>query len=150
MLTGLAVDDFIASALARDADLAYSCLAKPVHDARFPKVPHTWARMRDGIYCGGPMILIKPRALPRLLELLERLAAARRAPIMLSAVFGWDVLARFAFGLLSIAAAEARATRLLGASAIAVPCRYAEIAVNVDRVTDVALAERLVTRPSND
>ncbi len=150
LLTGAAVDAFVRAALARDADLAYSCVDKRVHDRDYKEVPHTWARMRDGVFCGGPMILIKPRALPRLLDLLERLAAARRAPIMLSAVFGWDVLARFAFGLLSIAAAEKRASRLLGAPAIAVPCSFPEIAINVDRVSDVALAERLLTRPSSD
>ncbi len=151
LVGGVAVDDFVRGALARDADLAYACVAKAVHDAKYgASVPHTWARMRDGIYCGGPMILVKPRAIPRLLDVLDRLAAARRAPILLSAVFGWDVLFRFAFGMLSIDAAEARASRILGAPAVAVPCAYPEIAVNVDRATDVALAERLVRHPSID
>ncbi len=54
------------------------------------------------------------------------------------------MLARFAIGRLAIAQAEARASAILGAPVRAVVSPYAETAVNVDRVSDVALAERLV------
>jgi hypothetical protein len=38
---------------------------------------------------------------------------------------------------------------MLGARARAIVSPYAETAVNVDRVSDVALAERLVATPAN-
>ncbi|MBV8655317.1 MAG: hypothetical protein JO160_04680, partial [Candidatus Eremiobacteraeota bacterium] len=59
-------------------------------------------------------------------------------------LFGWDVLARYAVGRLTIAQAEARAEDILGAPVRAIVSPYPETAVNVDRVTDVALAEALV------
>ena len=144
VLTPAAVDDFIARLRACNADVAYGCVEKEVHVRRFPEVPHTWARMRDGTFCGGGIFGIKPRALPLLERFIERLGAARKHPFRLASLFGWDMLVRFAIGRLAIARAEARATAILGAPVRAVVSPYAETAVNVDRVSDVALAERLV------
>jgi molybdopterin-guanine dinucleotide biosynthesis protein A len=144
VLTPRAVEDFIQNARRLDADVIYGCVEKRTHLARFPEVPHTWARLRDGTYCGGGIFAIKPRVLPRLELFIERLGAARKHPFKLASLFGWDMLARFAVGRLTIAQAETRATNILGAPVRALVSAYPETAVNVDRVSDIALAERLV------
>ena len=132
VLAAAAVDDFVARVRRLGADVIYGCV-------------ETWARMRDGTFCGGGIVAIKPRSLPRLERFIERLGAARKDPLKLASLFGWDMLARFAFGRLSIAQAEARATKILGAPVRALISPYPETAVNVDRVSDVALARRLVS-----
>ena len=147
VLTRAALDEAIDTIEARDLDIAYTCLERRYHDARYPQIPHTWAKMRDGSFCGGGVSAIKPRALPRLGELLGALGSARKAPLRLAAIFGWDVLLRFAFGRLSIAAAEARASTLARAPVGAIRCTHPEIAVNIDRTGDVALAEALLAAP---
>jgi len=146
ILSQTAVDDFAGRVAALDADVIYGCVEKSVHVARYPEVPHTWARLRDGTFCGGGIAALKPRALPLLERFIERLGAARKHPFRLASLFGWDVLARFALGRLSIADAEHRASGILGARARAAVSPFAETAVNVDRVTDVALATSLVDR----
>lgn len=146
MLTVASIEDFIARAKSLDADLGYGCLEKRVHESAFPEVPHTWARLRDGTYCGGGFIAVKPRVLPELERFIERLGAARKNPLQLASLFGWDVLVRFALRRLSIASAERRASQLIGAPVRAIVSPYAETAVNVDRVSDVELAERLLRR----
>jgi GTP:adenosylcobinamide-phosphate guanylyltransferase len=144
ILSPEAVDDFVERALAHDADLVYACVARATHVARFPEVPHTWARMRDGSFCGGGLILLRPRALAPLDRFLGRLGAARKNPLRLAAIFGWDALVLYGLGRLSIAQAERRASALLGVNVRAAVCARPEVAVNVDRRSDVALAERLV------
>lgn len=144
VLTAQAVDDFVARAAARDCDIGYGCLERRVHMAAFPDVPHTWVHLREGTYCGGGLISVKPRVLPRLEGFIEKLGAARKSPIRLARLFGLDVLALLALRQLSIARAERRASALLGARAAGIVSPYAVTAVNVDRVSDVALAERLV------
>ncbi|MDQ2872115.1 MAG: acylneuraminate cytidylyltransferase, partial [Candidatus Eremiobacteraeota bacterium] len=131
-------------ALAARADLTYGCLRKSTHDARFPEMPHTWARLRGGPYCGGGLMTMKPRVFPSLAAFLERLGHARKNPLQLASLFGWDVLLKFALGALSIQAAEQRASALVGAPVRAVVSPYAETAVNVDRVSDIVLAERII------
>jgi GTP:adenosylcobinamide-phosphate guanylyltransferase len=149
VLTAASIDDFIERARSLDADVVYGCVEKRVHQARFPSVPHTWARMREGTFCGGGLISMKPRALPSLERFIERLGAARKRPLRLASLFGWDVLARYAVGRLAIAQAETRATRILGAPVRALISPFPETGVNVDRVSDIALAESLV-RGSGD
>lgn len=144
ILTPASVDDFVDHALEQDADLGYGCVERTVHEALYPEVPHTWARLRDGTFCGAGLIAIKPRVLPALEQFIERLGSARKNPLRLASLFGWDVFARFAIGRLSITSAEQRASQLLGARVCALVSPYPETGVNVDRISDVALAERLV------
>jgi hypothetical protein len=140
-LDAAAVDEFVDGALARELDLAYACLERSYHVAAFPEFPHTWARLREGRFCGGGVVALRPRVLPRLAQLLDALGAARKSPLRLASIFGWRVLLRFALGLLAIEQAEARASKLIGARVGAVRCTLPQIALNVDRVDDVARAE---------
>jgi molybdopterin-guanine dinucleotide biosynthesis protein A len=149
VLNGRATEDFILGVRARNADVVYGCVEKRVHMARFPQVPHTWARLRDGTFCGGGLASIKPRAFGLLERFLERLGAARKRPLRLASLFGSDFLVRFAFGRLSVRQAEARATRILGVPVRALVSPFAETAVNVDRPGDVAIAEALVLELSH-
>jgi GTP:adenosylcobinamide-phosphate guanylyltransferase len=148
VLTSAAVDEFLDGALARELDVGYAILERSLHLARFPQVPHTWARMREGRFCGGGLVVLRPRALEQLRPFLDALGAARKSPLRLAALLGWDVLARFALGTLGIADAEARASALLGRAAGAIRCTHAEVAVNVDRPSDLALAHELVRATS--
>lgn len=148
VLTPESVDDFIVRAHEKEADLTYGCLEKHVHSAKFPSVPHTWAHFRDGTYCGTGFVTIRPRVWSSLERFIEQLGHARKNPLKLARLFGWDILLRFAIRRLTIASAEDRATNIMGARVRAVISPYAEIGVNVDRVSDIALAESLVRSSS--
>lgn len=149
VLTEAAIDDFVERARSLDPDLGYGCIERRVHLAAYPNVPHTWARLREGTFCGAGLMAMKPRALGPLERFIERLGAARKNPLALARIFGWDVMARFALRRLSIADAERRAGELLGLRVRAIVSPYAQTGVNVDRVSDVALAESLVAAFSN-
>ncbi|HXM08223.1 MAG TPA: NTP transferase domain-containing protein [Candidatus Acidoferrum sp.] len=144
VLSPEAVDDFVERVRSSDPDAGYGCVDRRTHEARFPQVPHTWARLRDGTFCGAGLASLKPRALPALEQFIERLGAARKRPLQLASIFGYDVLVRFAFGRLTIARAEERASRILGAKVRAIVSPFADAGVNVDRVGDVALARDLL------
>jgi len=144
MLTRAALEQFLALAWRRNADVVYGCVERATHERRFPGVPHTWARLRDGTFCGAGVVMLRPRVLPALEGLLGRLGTARKNPLGLAAIFGPSVLARYAAGRLALADVERRASELLGAPAAAAVCTHAEIAINVDRPDDVALATALI------
>jgi len=138
-----AVDEFVDAVIARNLDVAYACLERRYHEPVYPEFPHTWARMRDGQYCGGGLVALRPRVLPRLSTFLEALGRARKSPLRLAGLFGWDTMARFAIGRLAIEHAERRASKLLAAHVGAVRCTHPQVALNVDRVEDVARANAL-------
>jgi GTP:adenosylcobinamide-phosphate guanylyltransferase len=140
----LSVSEFLAAAQTRNLDLAYSIVSQRDHLDTYPGVPHTWAKMAEGRFCGGGLVALKPRVLPALRGILDDLGAARKSPLRLASLLGWDIMPRFALGSLTIAAAERRATAILNAPAGAIASSYPELAVNVDRASDVALANGLV------
>jgi molybdopterin-guanine dinucleotide biosynthesis protein A len=144
ILSREAIETFLDGATAAGADIAYSCVERRVHEARFREVPHTWAHLRDGDYCGGGLVVLRPRAFAALERFLDRLGKARKNPLRLASIFGYDILCAYALRRLRIVDAESRASRLLGTSVRAIPSPHPEIAVNVDRRSDLALAERLV------
>jgi molybdopterin-guanine dinucleotide biosynthesis protein A len=144
ILTRAAVNEFITQAEETGADIIYACVEQGAHLARFPEIPHTWAHVREGVYCGAGLTALRPRVFTSLERFLERLGAARKNPLALASIFGPRILALYALRKLGITEAEARAAYLLGASVRAVVCSHPEIAVNIDRVHDVALAENLL------
>lgn len=148
ILSRAAIDEFLERATQSGADIVYACVERTCHEARFPGIPHTWARLRDGTYCGGGLVALRPRALENLDRFLGRLGVARKNPLRLATIFGYDVLAKYATRQLRIADLERRASALLGAPVVAAVSTHPEIAVNVDRASDVALAEALVATSS--
>ena len=144
VLTAAGIAEFLTQATARDLDVAYAIVSERDHHGAYPGVPHTWAKMVEGRFCGGGLAALKPRVLPALRGILDELGAARKSPLRLAAIFGWDILPRFALGSLTVAAAERRASAILRAPAGAIACSLPEVAVNVDRPSDVALANDLV------
>ncbi len=145
LLSRAAIDEFVAEARRRNLDVAYAIVNQRVHSRQFPNVRHTWATMFEGRFCGGGLFVLKPRMLGALRSVLDDLGAARKSPLRLASLFGWDIVPRFALGFLPIGAAEERASTILRAPVGAIRSTHAEIAVNVDSPADLAIANGLVS-----
>ncbi len=63
--------------------------------------------------------------------------ALRKRPLALARRIGWDILLKLLLGRLSLGDLEARARRLLGVEARALPTPYPEVGVDVDREEDL-------------
>lgn len=144
VLTPAAIDDYIARAHEADADITYGCVERRVHEAAYPGVPHTWAHLKEGDFCGTGFVTIRPRVWPALERFIEHLGRARKNPLALAGIFGFRTTLRYVTRQLEIRHAEARASWVIGARVRAVVSPYPQIAVNVDRVSDIALAETLI------
>jgi GTP:adenosylcobinamide-phosphate guanylyltransferase len=144
VLTSEAIDELVAEALRRDLDIAYPIVNSKLNFAQFPRARHTWATMFEGRFCAGGVFVIKPRVLDSLRTVLDELGAARKSPLRLAALFGWDIMPRYVLGSLHIADAEERASTILRAPVGAIRCTHAEIAVNVDEPADLVIANGLV------
>jgi GTP:adenosylcobinamide-phosphate guanylyltransferase len=145
LLSPRSLRGFVRALGAVNADLVYGIAERTAHERTYPGAPHTWARMREGVYCGSAVFGIRPRVMPALRRFLDDLAAARKSPLRLARTFGWDIVLRFAFGALSIRTAEERASAILGHPVRALVVEP-DLAFNVDRKTDRALAERYLSQ----
>jgi molybdopterin-guanine dinucleotide biosynthesis protein A len=137
VLTPMAVDDFVERAQRSGCDIGYGFLGQAAHDEHYPDIRHTWARFREGVFCGTGLCVLRPRALPGLMAILQRAAEARKQPWRLASLLGAKILTRYALGILSIEEVEERASALLGHRARGIISRYPESAINIDRYHDL-------------
>lgn len=145
LLDGAILDDFLGSALASGADVAFGMVERRVLEARYPGNRRTWLRFRGGSYSGANLFLFAgPRAL-RALELWRTIEQQRKKARAIVGALGPLILAGVAMRLWSLPQALRRAGGRLGLSAAAIELPIAEACIDVDKIEDHALAERILT-----
>lgn len=118
-------------------DLAYPILLAQDCLDRYPGLPRTSVALREGKYTGGNLIWAKTKAVKILAPWMERAYEARKSPLALGRMIGWDLLSRMAIGkvspqTLSIGYLERRVSHTLGIEVKAVSCPFPEIGTDID------------------
>jgi molybdopterin-guanine dinucleotide biosynthesis protein A len=131
-LTAQAVDKFIEQA--PQVDMIYSIIAKDVLEAAFPGQKRTYVKITEGLFTGGNVILLSRSALPKLLKVLNQLHQARKNPIGLARLFGFDMIIKLLLGRLRIPELEARASRILDLQARAFITTDASLGADIDKL----------------
>jgi GTP:adenosylcobinamide-phosphate guanylyltransferase len=144
LLTAESVDDFVARGLATGADVVYPIVSAHDCERRFPGAPRTYARLREGTFTGGNIVLTRGDFVRTHLELIDRLFELRKHKLRLANLFGWSFLIRFALGRLNLRDLEARGTAIIGGRVAALVSSYPEIGFDVDKVDDLELARRVL------
>ena len=118
-------------------DITYPMVPMDLCRARFPGVPRTRLRLRDGEFSGGNVFAFRTEALRTALVLFEAVYAARKSPVRLGAIVGWGtalriVAAKLTPGLVSAQrlASDVTARFEIPVQALVVP--FAEIGTDVD------------------
>ncbi len=137
---------FLDRALARKprADFYYPVVPKEAVELRFGKSHRTYVRLREGVFTGGNVALVRPGVLDRMAHEVETFMALRKSPLKLARRLGWPFLLRFLIGRPTISQVEAHFSALFGVRGQAVIVTDAEIGVDVDKPEDVALCEAVL------
>ncbi len=144
LLTPEIVSHFLGRAAALDADVCVGLVSRPVVEARFPGIPRTWVPMRDDHYSGANLYVFRlPRALC-VVDFWKRAESFRKRPWRIASAFGPVSLLQFALRRLTLDAALTRMSKRIGARIEAVRLPFAEAAIDVDRPSDLELAERIL------
>lgn len=145
LITPAIVDDHLAGMLRTDHDVYYSIIRKETMLARFPDSRRSYARLRDGVFCGGSLSLISARVMTsESRRLWDELLNRRKNVFRQAALIGFDVLLRLITGTLTLAAAEARADRIIGVKCKAYISDHAEIGMDVDKPFQLEIARRSI------
>lgn len=137
-----AVEDFLQRCQQRPADFYYPIIRREANEAHYPGVKRTYVRLREGIFTGGNMVLIKASALKTCARQGQELVRLRKSPLALSRLIGLGFILRFLTRQLTIAEAEERFSHLLGTRGAGVITPYPEIGIDVDKESDLELARR--------
>ena len=131
---------------APEAALVYPIVPKEAVEARFPGMKRTYARLVEGVFTGGNVVILDPKLLERAWAVARRVAAWRKNPLVLATLFGVDKLVKLLLGRLTVAELERHAERVLGVPARALITPYPEIGVDVDDLDDAELVARELLR----
>ena len=131
-------------AAAGGADVAVGVVERLVVEARFPQTRRTWLRFRGGDWTGANLFRFDgPEALP-VLNAWASVEQDRKKGWKLVARFGPVLLLRFLTRTISLQDAVARAGLKLGAQVRAVAITDPLAAVDVDKPSDLVLAEAVL------
>ncbi len=142
MLTPATVTEFIAGSGASDVSIAFverSCL----EDAVGPN-KRTWLTFKGGAYTGANLFALNSPAARNALTFWERVEQDRKSVLRLAAHFGPVLMAKLLLRRMTVHEALAAAGGKLGASAAPVLLSDGRMGVDVDKLEDHALAERLL------
>ncbi|MDN5346486.1 MAG: hypothetical protein PWP65_50 [Clostridia bacterium] len=144
LLTPAAIMDFLRRCALREADFYYPIIRREDGERKYPGVKRTYVRVRDGTFTGGNLLLIRQELFDVCAARSEKLIRARKSPLALGRQIGFTFILRFLLHLVTVAEAESRISRLLGARGAGVICPYPEIGIDVDKEADLELVRRVL------
>lgn len=146
LVTVAAVEDFVRQARNSQADLCYPVVRMEQVNAVFPGSQRTSVTLREGVFTGGNVIWVQPAIVPRCLAFAEKVMQRRKQPWALCRLLGIGFLLRFLCGWLGLVQIERRLQLLLGIKGRVIISAYAELAVDADKASDIALLQASINR----
>ena len=139
LITADMVSRFADAAERSGGDICYSVIEKSTFDRAYPATKRTYGKMKDGVFTGGNLVLLRPRVLLDNWHRIEAVIAARKSPIKLARQIGVWFIILLLLRQLRIKAVEDKIESMIGAKMKAVIVHDAEIGIDVDKVVDYEL-----------
>lgn len=140
-ITTAAIDDFISQSERYQADFFYPITSKEVNERKFPGVSRTYVKLREGTFTGGNLFIIRSRVIDQVMHLATELVKRRKSPLAMARLFGIGLVLQYLVKRLTIPAVEKRFAEVTGISGKALISGYAEVGVDVDKPSDLLLAQ---------
>lgn len=138
------VEHFCREAVASGADVAVGLTPSRILLARYPDSRRTWLRFRDERYSGANLFALLTPAAAVAVTFWRRVETDRKRPWRIAGAFGWRALAAYLLGRLSLDEAMSQVATVIGCRVHAVRLPFAEAAIDVDKVADLELVERIL------
>lgn len=122
---------------APQAGFVYSVIGKDAIEKRFAGMRRTYAKVREGRFTGGNIVLIDKDLFFKALPLLNRALELRKKPLALAQMIGWGTLLRVVLGQATVPDLEAKVSGILGVPARALITPYPEVGVDLDKEEDL-------------
>ncbi|NLB52578.1 MAG: NTP transferase domain-containing protein [Syntrophomonadaceae bacterium] len=140
-ITREAIEDFIKHCEKSQSDFYYPLTSKETNEKAFPGVKRTYVRLKEGVFTGGNLFMVKTQLIDTFLDLALKLVIRRKNPLAIARLFGLGLVWKFITGTLSLLAAEKRFHQVTGIKGKAIISTYAQIGVDVDKPSDLDLAQ---------
>lgn len=137
MLHGAAINDFLDKCEANpDRQVYYPVIPRSVCEKDYPDAQRTYAKLADGIFTGGNMMVVDAAIIPQGLAKAREIFARRKNPFALCKWLGFSFILKFLLHRLTLQGAEQRTSELLELPCKVVVSRYAEVGMDIDKPAD--------------
>lgn len=146
LLTPAAVNDVIERGRLLNADVVYSIVRKEHAETQCPGMKRTWGALADGTFTGGNLMLVDG---PKLLAndaIIRSAIAARKKPLQLARLINPWLVVRVLMHWATVPELEAAVSRILNASARALPTPFAEVGADMDDPSEAPLFEDILRK----
>ena len=138
------LDAFLGASEQVECDLTVGLVSRLTIEARFPEAKRTYLRFRDGAFSGANLFLFRTPNAERAAAFWRRVERERKHPWRMARAFGLGTLLLFLTRRLDLDAALVRASSVIGAEIRAIRLHFAEAAVDVDKIEDLELVQRIL------
>ncbi len=125
-------------------DLYYPIVEKNLNDKAYPETKRTYAKLKEGVFTGGNIVLLNPAMFKKNWAYIERAIAARKSPLKLLSIIGFGFIIKFIMKSLTLPMLEAKVEQILGIKAKAVQVQDPEIGIDVDKESDFLLCKKML------
>lgn len=140
-ITREAIEDFIRRSEETGADFCYPITERKVNEEKFPGVKRTYVTLKEGTFTGGNLFLLRSAIIDRVLAMAKELVKRRKNPLAMARILGLGLVFAYLVKGLTIEMAEKRFNEVLGIKGKAIISPYAEVGVDVDKPSDLKLAQ---------
>lgn len=126
------------------ADFCYPVSRKEDCERMFPGVERTYARLKDGTFTGGNVMLVRRDVVERAWPLVEKMLEYRKSPLKMASVLGFGLVLKVLLGIAGVAEIEKRVGDMLSIRPKAITGASPEISVDVDKPSDLSLCRRIL------
>ena len=142
LLSGQMIDDFLTAAGA--ADIAIAVVEKQTLLSRYPASRRTWLKLRGGQYSGANLFYFGSPKARQILGYWAEVEQERKKGWKILTIFGPWLLFLALTRMLSIDQLAARVGKKLGLNIKIVPMAQAEACIDVDKDSDLVMAEQII------
>lgn len=144
LLSARIADHFCSEARATGCDLVVGLVSHEIVKAAYPDTKRTVTKLRDGAYCSCNLFaFVNPRA--RIVaDFWRQVERKRKNPMSVVGIVGWMAIVRYLLGRLSLAEGLSRLSSRLDLKVGAIVLPFPEAAVDVDKVSDWMLVQKIV------
>lgn len=146
LLTGEMAEHFCAAVAASEADVVVGVVAASLFRAQYPESKRSFIPLRGESFCGTNLFALRTPRAAAAAAFWHHAGQFRKRPWRLVSAFGLTNLVLLALRRLDLTAAIPRASRVLGATVEVAQMPFAECAIDVDNLNDVATASRILAQ----
>ena len=138
------LDFFTVKAIESGADFCVGFAQKSVIQPAYPDVKRTYWNFSDTPVSGCNLFYIANEKGLAAIEFWKQAQHLRKQPIKLARTVAWGLLFKYLLGRLTLTEAFAYISKRLGITASPILIPIAEAAIDVDKLSDKALVERIL------